>query len=69
MQETIDNYQINISKTRKYFYNGSSLLSSLEEELKSFSGLIPLVHALKNEKLQRIHFEEINSILNKTINL
>ena len=57
IEQNTEQQQKNISKIRKIVPMSNVLLSQLDSNVKDFQSLIPIVSALRNEKLNSNHIK------------
>lgn len=69
IQQSLEQYQRNVSKIRKLIPLTNEMLGDLDTNIKTFAALIPVIVALRNDKLTRNHFTQIEEIVGLKLDL
>lgn len=69
IQQSLEQYQRNVSKIRKLIPLTNEMLADLDTNIKTFAALIPVIVALRNDKLTRNHFNQIEEIIEFKLDL
>jgi len=63
IQSLCDKYARHISKCKKKIPAQNEILMALEDKVKEFSSTMPVVVALRNDKLKENHLQQIKDII------
>ena len=63
IQQSLELYQRNVSKIRKLIPIANEMLGDLDTNIKTFAALLPVIVALRNDKLTKNHFAQIEEII------
>lgn len=67
IQAVVEKYQRNISRCRNRVPNKNEILMKLETDIKNFASMLPIVVALRNPKLTKAHYQEIEQEINLSL--
>ena len=71
IQKITEKYQKNVSRCRKKIPLSNAILIKLDSNIKNFNSLLPIIQALRNEKLleKKKHLDEIAKLIGRPLDL
>lgn len=69
MQAVVDRFQSNLAKCKAQIPPNNEIIQALEAGIVGFQQMLPIVEALRNSKLQKAHYAEIEQEIGQPIDL